>query len=791
PPSLSSLQVSNCLLPEVDTSSLYFTNSSNFLKTLSLQGNSIHPTAVTWLLNSSINLVELTLQSNIIDGSFPDSFGKKNSLSQVVLSFNEVESGVPKSLGNLTNLKVLDLSCNNLGGTLHDLLENLAGPSKNSLESLSLGSNQLGGLILDDENTFPTLTELNLDSNQLEGPFPNRLRRFPSLQSLSLDDNRLTGPLPDLSSMSSLTSFSARNNKFNSISLDSIGELYHLETLLISSNSLTGVISEVNLRCPKLKTLDLSYNSALALKFNCTWVPSFQLKSIMLTSCMLGPEFPCWLQTQTNLSTLEISNSSISGPVPNWFNNITSKLSNLDLSFNLLNNTLPDFPLICAYEVDLSFNQFHGSIPPSLSNSIKLFLSNNNFTDFRSFLCEAEKGLTSILDIGNNKLSGSLPNCWGNFQFLVVLSLVNNKLSGEIPGSISLRDIQTLQLRNNNLSGNLPSSLKNCTELRVLDLGKNTLKGPVPSWIGERLTSLVFLSLKSNKFYGSIPLNLCHLTEVQILDLSSNNLSGAIPSCIENFTSMVRKGHLMATISIIIRPHGVLGYLTFSFDIYESIASIMWKGLEYKYDNILGLLRIIDLSSNKLTGEIPVEVTHLVQLVQLNLSRNDLNGAIPKKIGNLTNMEALDLSYNYLSGEIPISLAQVSSLNYLDLSNNRLSGRIPTSTQLQSFNGSTYTNNLGLCGLPLTSSCPGDETSHDPLPSTRDDEYGETWFDMSWFYIGIGVGFSVGFCGVCGNLLINTSWRLAYFQLMHSLGDWLYVMFAAKRAALRRKLAWN
>ncbi|PON41233.1 hypothetical protein PanWU01x14_291320, partial [Parasponia andersonii] len=42
----------------------------------------------------------------------------------------------------------------------------------------------------------------------------------------------------------------------------------------------------------------------------------------------------------------------------------------------------------------------------------------------------------------------------------------------------------------------------------------------------------------------------------------------------------------------------------------ENVESlIIWKGIEYEYKNILGLLRIINLSGNKFTGEIPIEVT--------------------------------------------------------------------------------------------------------------------------------------------------------------------------------------
>ncbi|PON59245.1 LRR domain containing protein [Parasponia andersonii] len=162
-------------------------------------------------------------------------------------------------------------------------------------------------------------------------------------------------------------------------------------------------------------------------------------------------------------------------------------------------------------------------------------------------------------------------------------------------------------------------------------------------------------------------------------------------------------------------------------------------------------------------------------------------------IGNLTKLESLDLSDNDLSGKISSSLAEVSSLAYLDLSNNQLSGRIPTSTQMQSFNASSYSMKLGLCGPPLTSSCPGDETPRDSPTSVPDDESyneeNETWFDKLWFYIGLGAGFINGFCGVCGNLLINTTRRNSYFRFMQCIGDWLYVMITVKVATLRRKLA--
>ncbi|XP_062080032.1 receptor-like protein EIX1 [Humulus lupulus] len=501
PPFLSDLDLSDCLLPKVDLSSLSPSNySSNFLKTLTLDGNSIHPTAITWFLNSSNNLFELTMSVNIIDGLFPDSIRGQKSLSEVYLTGNkaELENGVLKSLGNLSNMQILDLSYNNLSGTLHNVLENLAGSAKNSLETLYLDDNQLSGSILEDaENTFPSLKVLDLANNRLEGTFPSHLGRFPSLETLRLYDNQLTGPLPDLSSMLNLTYFYASNNRFNGTSTESIiGGLSHLEYLEVSSNSLVGVISEVDLiKYPKLESLSFSYNSALRLKFNSNWVPPFQLQTIELASCKLGPQFPSWLQTQSQLSRLDISDNDISSVVPNWFSNISSGLRHLNMSFNLLYSTLPHFPLIGAQitVVDLSFNKFHGSIPSSLSNASNLNLSHNNFTSCSSFLCEAKDAATEFLDMSNNQLFGSLPDCWGNFNSsLYFLKLDYNDFSREIPSSIgSLTNIQSLQLGNNNFSGALPSTLENCINLQALDFGWNSLEGTIPSWIGERFASLI------------------------------------------------------------------------------------------------------------------------------------------------------------------------------------------------------------------------------------------------------------------------------------------------------------
>ncbi|AES62399.1 leucine-rich receptor-like kinase family protein [Medicago truncatula] len=131
-----------------------------------------------------------------------------------------------------------------------------------------------------------------------------------------------------------------------------------------------------------------------------------------------------------------------------------------------------------------------------------------------------ELNLTKIpvIDLSSNQFEGSIPS------FL-----------SEIPFSMgSLASMDNLVLRNNSLSGQLPSSLKNFSnKLALLDLGENKFHGPLPSWIGDSLQNLEILSLRSNNFYGSLPSNLCYLTKLQVLDLSLNNISGRIPTCVD------------------------------------------------------------------------------------------------------------------------------------------------------------------------------------------------------------------------------------------------------------------
>ncbi|KAF5470785.1 hypothetical protein F2P56_011274 [Juglans regia] len=292
----------------------------------------------------------------------------------------------------------------------------------------------------------------------------------------------------------------------------------------------------------------------------------------------------------------------------------------------------------------------------------------------------------------------------------------------------------------------MPMSLQNCSELKTIYLGTNSLSGMVPTWIGDNLPNLVILSLRSNQLYGRLPLNLCHLSHIQILDLSLNKIEGTIPECIYNLTAMSLSTN-----------QSVLSAYT-KRTTYKDHASVVWKGREFVFKNFLGLVKMIDLSSNKLHGEILEGISSLTELIALNLSRNNLTGLIPGKIGLLRNLQSLDLSRNQLCGEIPMSISNISFLSQLDLAINNLSGKIPTGTQIQSLDASMFLGNPKLCGSPLPKECL--EDLHPVYMSTRGHknknvQADDDGFITKGFYVAATLGFIGGFWGVCFISVLN------------------------------------
>ncbi|URD84980.1 LRR receptor-like serine threonine-protein kinase [Musa troglodytarum] len=680
----------------------------------------------------------------------------------------------PRSLShvNFTSLTTLDLRGNYINSTIPDWVFNIT-----SLEFLYLGGNDLHGFFPDSVTKLTSLKALDLSGTQLSGSFPDWLGNIKNLKSLDLSSNSLCGSVPA-----------------------SIGNLSLLQHLSLGSNDLNGTISKDDLaNLSSLEYLDISYNF-IELNKSDDWIPPFQLQSLSMDFCQIGPtpQFPQWLRTQTTLRQLQLSSAGIKDM---FFDRLPSSLEYLDLSYNSLHGSLPASlgNLSMLRSLDLSDNKITGEVPQFFPKLKYLYLSNNSFSGNLSPRITNTMPSLQWFDLSMNNMSGEIPfsycqlrnleglqlyennlsrvipNCWKTSSNLLLLDLSSNKLVGGVPDSLcNLQMLESLHLSHNNLSGQIPHCLKSCTELATLDLGHNNFIGNIPTWIGESLLYLKTLSLRSNAFTGSIP-QLSSLPSLRILDLSNNNLSGTIPQSFGDFNAL----------------KSAPTYQCCYFNNDSLYVEDMWlfiKGSELEYTTRqLSMDTLIDLSNNYLSGNIPEELGNLHGLRSLNLSKNYLIGQIPWSIGRMKQLEVLDLSRNNLSGAIPSDLAALNFLNHLNLSYNNLSGRIPNGNQLQTFTDSSiYAGNPNLCGPPLTKNCTlniakaGEEEQNEDSSKSR--------METLWLYTSITLGFIIGFWAICGSLLLQQTWRTSYFRAIDNMFDKLYVMMVVTVAKYKRKL---
>lgn len=90
-----------------------------------------------------------------------------------------------------------------------------------------------------------------------------------------------------------------------------------------------------------------------------------------------------------------------------------------------------------------------------------------------------------------------------------------------------------------------------------------------------------------------------------------------------------------------------------------------------------------------------------------------------------------------------------------------------------------YAGNEKLCGLPLPTKCPGDEINVLPPPVEHDkddnNEEDEDRFVTIGFYRSVVVCFVFGFWGFFSLVILQSTWRDAYFRFLEKTKDWIYV----------------
>ncbi|KAL5151453.1 putative leucine-rich repeat receptor-like serine/threonine-protein kinase [Glycine soja] len=238
-----------------------------------------------------------------------------------------------------------------------------------------------------------------------------------------------------------------------------------------------------------------------------------------------------------------------------------------------------------------------------------------------------------------------------NFCHVVIILLKSQNLRGMLPRElIRLPYLEEIDLTKNYLNGTIPTQWGS-SNLRSISLYGNRLTGPIPKEIAN-ITNLQNLVLEFNQFSGNLPPELGNLPSIQKLHLTSNNFTGELPETLAKLTTLTE---------LTIQGSGLSGPIPSEISFLQNL-----------YD-----LRISDLNGSD--SAFP-PINNMTKMKILILRSCHINDTLPQYLGNKTNfndMQVLDLSYNKLSGNITEAFQDLLGLTYLYFTGNSFTGPIP------------------------------------------------------------------------------------------------------------------
>ncbi|KVI10730.1 probable LRR receptor-like serine/threonine-protein kinase At2g16250 [Cynara cardunculus var. scolymus] len=297
-----------------------------------------------------------------ISGAIPFTFGNLSNLNQLYLSDNSLTGTIPSSLGQLFRLSLLDLSRNSLTGLIPASFGSLL-----NLTSLDMSSNYLSGVIPEAFGNLPNLRFLNLSGNSLSSPIPTQLGNITSLVVLDLSSNTFSGTLPsEFARLRNLQRLIIGNNLFlGNLSGDLFSPRNELQFLVVDHNNFTGNLPDALWSLPNLSFLDASDNNFTGFLPNLSLNANVTSAVFNLSHNMFYGGFTSVLR---RFSSVDLSYNYLQGTVPDYARGIASLNRNC-----LRNSTTQRSVRECATfysKMNLPFDNFgfpNGTIPPPRS----------------------------------------------------------------------------------------------------------------------------------------------------------------------------------------------------------------------------------------------------------------------------------------------------------------------------------------------------------------------------------------------------------------------------------------
>ncbi|XP_068499755.1 probable leucine-rich repeat receptor-like serine/threonine-protein kinase At3g14840 isoform X2 [Phaseolus vulgaris] len=254
------------------------------------------------------HVVSIILKSQNLSGTLPSELVRLPYLQKIHLSRNYLNGTIPPQWGfmKLVNISILG---NRVTGPIPKELGNIT-----TLKSLALEFNQLSGELPLELGNLPQLERLLLTSNYFTGNLPATFARLTTLKHMVMYGSGFSGPIPfGISFLNNLTDLRISDLKGPNSQFPQLKNLTILQTLVLRSCNLIGMVPEYLGKVTSLRSLDLSFNK------------------------LTGP-IPKTLGDLNDINMLYLTGNLFTGPLPNWID----RPDYTDLSYNNLSIENPE-----------------------------------------------------------------------------------------------------------------------------------------------------------------------------------------------------------------------------------------------------------------------------------------------------------------------------------------------------------------------------------------------------------------------------------------------------------------
>jgi|GEM_PF-646328 len=593
----------------------------------------------------------------------------------ISLGNNNLSGILPGSVGNCSALDTLLLEENKLTGSIPSSLGSLK-----SLEYLALGFNQF------DQSSIPGLLKnltsligLDLSHNKFNGSIPDFFESLTHLKYLDLSGNQLSGGIPvEMGMLASLGYLDISNNYLSGTIPDALLKVNSLKSFYIERNYFTfSAIEEL----VKSNLYDVGYypqrNLVIHKKADVLYVSA---------GGAVGNNTYRWRQTNSIKDTT-IAGDSVFAPLEagSYVVSVTnSVVKDLTLYSDTVDASVSSAPSVDSITLVSIYRESNGDL---WTNSTSWLTGEPLSAWFGVTVDKASKRVIA-LNLPDNHLTKKISSAIANLSKLEELNIAGNQLADTLPASMKrLHNLKKLDISNNKFS------------FESVEIATQTFSGalywPQPGIVLHKKGAALSVSAG-----GTVNNNTYHWYKDKVLYKVLDGDSTFVPETIGNYHVLVSNS---IAPKLTLYSDSIVADLTASA-LQDSLALVdlflstttqyyrwfnrdnwltntplsKWYGVTV--DKVSGRVTELNLKDNNLNGAIPLSIGCLTKLQVLDLEKNNISGILPTSLGNLSSLITLNIGNSFqLYGDLPASIGNLSNLFNLNIYATNITGKIPSS----------------------------------------------------------------------------------------------------------------